>query len=675
MVAGLSSSVPVEQSMRSRRVAPLDGVRGLALVAVLLFHGGVTQARGGFLGVDLFFVLSGYLITDLLLARPIDLERFAVRRARRLVPALVVVVAAIGLAAQIGWGGADRTAWARDALSALGYVSNWRFALTGTGYFDETVVASPLLHTWTLGVEAQFYVVWSVVVMAVRRRRRNAARLVRTLAVAAVLASWAAAMLSAGDGAPSPRSYYGTDTRAHAIFVGAALAAALRVRSGAHDRRSTATWSAPVLAPVVSAASLLALLVVWMTVDGQSPWWGHGGMVLVDLAGVGLIGGVVLAPEGPVGRLLSLRPLVALGLVSYSAYLWHWPIDLVLNNARTGLSGAALLGARLVVTGVFGTLSWALVERTFQRQLLPDRRVLALAAAAVVLVLSLVGPLAAGSGRGPDAVAATSPDVSDTLVRRAADPPASAPSTSPRSTVAPATSTPTTLDPARPLKAVVLGDSVAMTVVQPIGRLASERGIELVDASTLGCGVARGGPYRYFGSVKDQTAGCDDWPNRWRGVIDAERPDVVVIVVGRWEVMDRTLDGDYRHVGEPAFDDALRQELRTAIDVASGGGTRVLVTTAPYYLRGERPDGGRWPEDDPARVDRFNVLLREAAADAGPGVAVFDLNAVLGPDGQYTRDIGGVEVRYDGVHLTGAGARLVAPGLFDTIRSIANAPA
>ncbi len=662
--------------MRSRRVAPLDGVRGVALVAVLLFHGGVHQARGGFLGVDLFFVLSGYLITDLLLARPVDLGRFAVRRARRLVPALVVVVAAIGLATQVGWGGTDRTAWARDALAALAYVSNWRFAFTGTGYFDETVLPSPLLHTWTLGVEAQFYVVWSIVVAVVRRHRRNAAPLVRSLAVAAVLASWAAAILSAGDGAPSPRAYYGTDTRAHAIFAGAALAAALRARRGVDDRRSTVVWSAgPVVTTAVPAASMLALVVVWMAVDGQSPWWGQGGMVLVDLAGVGLICGVVLAPDGPVGRLLSLRPLVALGLISYSAYLWHWPVNLVLNHGRTGLTGAGLLVARLVATAVLGTVSWALIERTFQRPLLPDRRAFAFAAASAVAVVALVGPLAADSGSGRDAVAANSPDVSDTLVRRATDPPAGAPSTSPPSTLASATSAPTTLDPARPLKAVVLGDSVAMTVVQPIGQLASERGIELVDASSLGCGVVRGGPYRYFGSVKEQTAGCDEWPDRWRGVIDAEQPDLVVIVVGRWEVMDRTLDGEYHHVGEPVFDDALRRELRTAIDVASSGGTRVVVATAPYYLRGERPDGGRWPEDDPARVDRFNELLREVAADAGPGVAVFDLNAVLGPDGRYTPEIGGVEVRYDGVHLTGAGARLVAPGLFDTVRLIAAVPA
>ncbi|HEY6532107.1 MAG TPA: acyltransferase, partial [Acidimicrobiales bacterium] len=225
----------------------LDGLRGLAVIGVLLFHGGFTWAKGGFLGVSTFFTLSGFLITNLLVREwdstdAIRLGRFWVRRFRRLLPAALIAIALIGL---IWWriGTPEQLATLRaDMLAALGYVANWRFFSAGTSYADLFSAPSPLQHFWSLAIEEQFYVIFPLVVLGLMRL--GGRRVLTAVLVAATLAS---VVLELALGGNIDRVYYGTDTRAAELLLGALLAVwwsgrALAPRGRyAHDDGRTAT--------------------------------------------------------------------------------------------------------------------------------------------------------------------------------------------------------------------------------------------------------------------------------------------------------------------------------------------------------------------------------------------------------------------------------------------------
>jgi hypothetical protein len=192
-------------------------------------------------------------------------------------------------------------------------------------------------------------------------------------------------------------------------------------------------------------------------------------------------------------------------------------------------------------------------------------------------------------------------------------------------------------------------------------------GFEFTDHTVIGCGVVRGGPYRYAGQTLDQKPECDTWPDRWLNRVVHDRPDVVLLVVGRWETMDRVFQGRWTHIGDPAFDAYLAGELAQAVDVLSSTRARVVVTTEPYNRRGERSDGSLYPEDQPERVNRWNTLLRRVIGQR-PNVTLLDLNKKLAPNGSYTAKINGVLVRSDGVHPTPDAVKWMTPWLLDAIR-------
>ena len=241
-------------------------------------------------------------------------------------------------------------------------------------------------------------------------------------------------------------------------------------------------------------------------------------------------------------------------------------------------------------------------------------------------------------------------------------------------TAPPTTAVPTTRPaPARtgPVTVLVVGDSVADGAAQALTAEAGAAGARTVDRAVWGCGVVQGGPFRYFGALTAQPPQCDDWPTRWADAVATAHPQVVALIVGRWELMDRVVAGAWSHIGEPAFDDYLRAQLTRAVDVLSADGAVVAVTTAPYFRRGLRPDGGLYPEDEPARVDRFNALVRDVVAHRPGRAAVVDLGARLTPGG-FTRVVDGVTVRADdGVHLSPAGGRWLAPWLLGQLVALA----
>ena len=663
---------------RARRVSrrpgihALDGLRAVAVALVLADHGGIPGVSGGFIGVDLFFVLSGFLITALLvdeLGRTgrISLRGFWVRRGRRLLPALVLMVLAVAAAHEIF--PADAVAGLRDdAVAAFFWVANWRFVAQQTDYFAQGGTPSPLQHTWSLGVEEQYYFVWPLLLVAVallaaglaRRGGRRASlggvrMCVFVLATAGAAASALAAALLASD-ASRDRVYFGTDTRAQALLLGAA-AAALLVRDWP---ALVAGWSVTAtrwgrwVAQLLPVAGLAVLALAAHLVSGSAAEFHRGALTVVALAAIAVIAPVALHQTGAIARALSWSPLVWLGTISYGVYLWHWPVFLLLNGERTGWSGPALFVARCAVTVAIAAASWWAIEQPI-RQWQPMRvPLLPLAAAATgtavaaVVLIVPVATLPPGPGIGAPA--------SDVAAAAAVVP---SPPSGRQTAQGVARS-----DPNQPRTVSVFGDSIAATLMH---HLPATPGYHFIDHTIIGCSIVRAGPYRYSGKTLEQKPECDDWPARWAQQVRRDYPRVVLLIIGRWETVDRVNEGRWTHIGNPTFDGYLTTELTRALDVLGSTGARVVVTTAPYSRYGEKSDGSLYPEDQPARVDRWNALLRRVAAQR-PGVTVLDLNKKLGPTGGYTAKVDGIKVRSDGVHLTREGVAWLTPWLTEALR-------
>ncbi|WP_307856961.1 acyltransferase family protein [Mycolicibacter acidiphilus] len=645
----------------------LDGLRAVAVALVLADHGGIPGAAGGFLGVDLFFVLSGFLITSLLIDElgrtgRINLTGFWIRRGRRLLPALMLMVLTVAIAHELlpyeAIGGLRE-----DAIAAFFWVANWRFIAQHTDYFTEAGTPSPLQHTWSLGVEEQYYFVWPLLLIAVtlllaaatRRRDRlpsvGAVRLtVFLLATAGAVASAAAAVLLATDGTRD-RVYFGTDTRAQALLVGAAAAALLvgdwpaLMAGWSVVRTRWGRWTVRLL-PIAGLAVLAGAV---HRATGAAAEFHAGLFSVVAVAAIAVIAPVALHQTGWVARGLSWVPLAWLGTISYGIYLWHWPVFLVLNGERTGWAGWRLFAARCAVTVAVAAVSWWAIEQPIRRwqpvrvPLLPlGAAVSGTAVAVTVLVVPVAERPVAVTGLSPDVAAAAAVLPSPPTRSRAVQP---------------------HREHGGPRTVSVFGDSIGWTVMH---YLPATPGYDFVDHTVVGCSIVRAGPYRWAGKTIAQGKDCDGWPARWARQIKADRPDVVLLFVGRWETVDRVNEGQWTHIGDPTFDAYLAAELGSALDVLEAAGSRVVVTTVPYSRFGERPDGSLWPEDNPVRVDRWNALLRRTVAGRD-AVSVIDLNKKLGPAGVYTAKVDGIKVRSDGIHLTPEGVRWLVPWLEESI--------
>lgn len=620
----------------------LDGIRALSIIAILLYHGEVAFTPGGFLGVDIFFVLSGYLITSLLLLEhdrtsTLHLKNFWIRRARRLLPALVVMVGSVlVLFPMLGvrWPPGTRG----DAASVLFYVSNWWFLAQGDSYAQAFEDPSPFQHTWSLAIEEQWYVLLPLVLVVLFRSRLGRRALGWLLAAGALASALVMAVVqSTSNGS---RAYYGTDTRIQGLLVGAVLACLLA--SGVGRRLLGGR-----IVALLGWAALAALLVAFVVTAQADPRMYRGGFLAVSVVTALLIAAVVGAQRDSwlsPGRLLSWQPLVVIGVLSYGLYLWHWPIFLVLTPARTGIDGVPLLIVRFAVTGIVAVASFVIVERPLRIGSAPNSLAapqVAFPIAAAALVAALVGVVVPGVA----GVRSQSADSVSSLADVAAN---------------------QTRGGAGTNRIELVGDSNTLSLFAAV-RTAPGAGISLSIATRFGCGVV---PYTVAiegKPISPERPLCTDWAAARAQEIAAQNPTVGVLFAGSWEQYDRWIDGRtvayttarWRQVTTAAYVEVLREILAVAPRA-------VLVLNHCHDV----PDtglpaatmfaAGRYPPvlNNAKRLAATNAAARAAAAVVGSKVRVIDPNPFLCASG-YTNTMNGVTLRTDGLHLTTAGGALV----------------
>jgi peptidoglycan/LPS O-acetylase OafA/YrhL len=380
----------------------LDGLRTVAVYLVLLFHSGLAWFGGGFIGVDLFFCLSGFLVGGVLINELQDtgslrVGRFYSRRIRRLLPAAVVAIVATCLVFTLLWSVVRRAQIVGDAVSALLYYANFHFMAAASDYFAADVDKSPFLHFWSLSIEEQFYAFFPVLLILLFRVRGSRRRPVVLGVLGAILAVSLVAQIHTA-ASNVDRAYYGTGTRLYQLLAGALLVAVLAF---------TTRRLSPRVAHVVAVAGLAGVLFVgsglWHV---SASWRGIGATV----AAVVLLAGITQAPGSPLSKALSVRPMAYLGRISYGTYLWHWPIIVALTTVlHTSPVNIAVLDFALA-TGL-AALSYELVEIPIRRSPRLDVftwPVVTTGLATSALVAVIVVPAVLDRPQPPALVAATS---------------------------------------------------------------------------------------------------------------------------------------------------------------------------------------------------------------------------------------------------------------------------
>ena len=664
---GLRQVEQDEEGREHRRIAyqpALDGMRGVGVVAMLLWHADVGWIGDGPLfSIEMFFVLSGYLITSLFIVERertgrIDLRRFWVRRARRLLPALYGLVALVAVWAALPspWGpnAFETTGLRGDGLSALAYVSNLWFIVGDRAYFGAFGAPSPFLHTWSLSLEEQFYAVLAVVcVLGLRRWAADNGRWVVVAVVGAVLSAvwmaflarmgaltaeglwpfgvdpaglpdWLRTFLNMGGTGDQSRPYFGTFSRMQSVLVGMATAfIARRVDWSAVSQRTI---------EVLAAVGCGGLAILFLGTPRDLDAIFYGGFLLCDvLTAMAILG--LTAPHRPVlWHSLSAKPFVAAGILSYSIYVWHFPLFLILTEERTGIGGWPLDVVRIGVSVAVAYASYRWLEYPIRaRGLVTTRRRVAAGVAMVAVVVGFVvvsGSVAPATG-GAD-VAVAKPPNRDIIV--------------------------------------VAGDSMAWTLGLDVNLLEGPdgRGPALLPAAKPGCTITPGA--RLNGDVRRQgdAETCMAWPEEWAQRVRDLDPDVTVVLAWGQEVQDHVLPtpgGGERIVVAPSpeWEAIERAALEQMVDVLSAEGGRVVLLTLPC-LDADAADSEHTNTMaiDSARVDAMNALLADVAAAHPDSTSLIDLHGYLCPDGETFRtEIDGVTISVDGVHFSEAGAAKV----------------
>jgi peptidoglycan/LPS O-acetylase OafA/YrhL/lysophospholipase L1-like esterase len=638
----------------------LDGLRALSVLAVIAYHADLAWIPGGFLGVEVFFVVSGFLITTLMLEEraqtgSVSLRSFWLRRARRLMPALFVMLVALAFAVAT-FATVHAPDFRRDVVPSLLYVSNWwQIFFVETPYFAPTDL--PVLrHLWSLAVEEQWYLVWPLAFLAFRRRSARMSGMVLAIASLGIMVGTALLWLPDSEQRTN-FLYLSTPTRASGLLLGAALAFVWKPWTSAQDVRRLRSIAAD--AAAIVAIGVIAYAMATQHVDDRSlyMWW----LPATTLGSTVVIAVIVRPSISLVARVMRNPVLAAIGRRSYGLYLWHWPI-FVIAEARQSVTRLAVA---LTLTVVINELSYLLIETPARngvigtwwsrRQEWSVMRAIGttLAGAAMITAVFVVGVRVAAVEARDLSIDTSGEEVVFDLEA------AIATTTVPPSVSTTVRPTPTTL-PKLPRRVVIVGDSQAhsLAVNKPSG---IEETFLVSNGALDGCGVyERGvGIGGNTGKFRRDFGNCAGFDKKWAASATKAKADVALVVLGAWEVLDLRVGNVQYKVGTDAADDLFTAQLAKGVRAVRSTGASVALLEVPC-MRPLESSGGPVPplpqRRDDSRTQHLNTLLREFAAPEDDSVYF-----VTGPH-EWCNNMKistSTSYRWDGVHVYKPGAKLI----------------
>lgn len=617
----------------------LDGIRALAVGLVVAFHFGLRGFQGGFLGVDVFFGLSGFLITTLLLREhaatgTIKLRAFWLRRFRRLLPGLLVMVTVSIAISWLVFPPSYFPSLGRDALAAIFYFTNWHLIGIRASYFNASIAPTIVTHTWSLSIEEQFYWVWPLVMLAVLRIRQSGVVLISVLGATA-----SAVVMAVLVGERSfARLYFGTDTHVQGLLLGAAAAYLVRYLD---ERHANVPRPLQRVATPIGTVGLIGILFIAANVDGSSPFLFNGGFFLFGLCVAGLIVSLQVNPDSMVARGFGLRPLAYIGRISYSIYLWHYPVFTLITHYRTGVDGYVLFGLRLCITVALSLVSYYYVELPIRRREFSVQWRSVLPRCAVVAVVA-VGTWFVGTeaSRVPGYPVIPPPHPGPTV------------------------------------NALTIGDSGIMTFSWATLAQRAGAGVEDYSDAAYGCGLV-GGTYPIFkGTRTVQNPDCrmqrdGNWPLRktWSEDIAKRRPDVVVVAAGRWEAHNQKIFRNIFSIDDASFRRMITKSLDIIRVASDSAGSSMILVTTPCAHSGETAWGKFYVADTAPRIDAYNSLIRRYAATYK--LQIYDLGGSACPGGNFSYFIDKYMVRApDGFHYTNGAGPVLGQDYWNFVRSV-----
>jgi peptidoglycan/LPS O-acetylase OafA/YrhL len=611
------------------------------VVVVFLFHLGVRGFHAGFLGVDIFFVLSGFLITSLLLNEMrttgrVGLAGFWARRVRRLMPALVVLLLVVAVVTAATATFTERRSIRGDLLATTTYLANWRFISTSS-YFDYTGIESPLQHTWSLGIEEQFYVLWPLLLallIPVLKRPRPTVAI--PAVVGATLSAFALALLWRPDF--FDRAYMGTDARLFEPLIGAAAAVVIASPGwrGIVERAGTA----------LVAIGSVGMIVLFVLIRPQTALYYHGGAVAVSIFTAMVVASLWVGRGAGLRRILEWRPVVFLGVISYGVYLWHWPFILWLGIRRRGGADIFIRSVLAVaLTIAVSTLSFYLIERPIRRDIWRGRHRVRSVRRRPIVVLALV-PLVMVSVIG----------------------------------VSLATTIVPLPGPGVPV-IMLVGDSVPHRLESALDRDAASRGWRWVSAARGACSVTGEVALSPDGRTIFEAHDCPGVPAAQDALVQHMDPSVIVWW-DRWSQSSFvTAAGEPITAGTDRFWRLRRSALDDRVkDLTSQGAEILFVGTEPLGMAAMTScasDSCRVRrqyliDHYPDITSRWNSML-ERYAEKHPSLATFAslTDVICRRDVAPCDDsIDGVPARGDGSHYEGAGERVAVEALAEFIEPL-----